>query len=90
MIADPFPFGNPGMPITSGADDTGSGVLGDPINNTGHGALEDLIWAPFHSEHDWDIAYWAKRHNLTSSAMTELLAIPVRIHLLIHYFLTNA
>jgi hypothetical protein len=87
VFIDRFPFGNPGAPI-SGPSGT---CQGSPIDDTGCAALGDLIWAPFDSKHDWDIACWAKRHSLTSSAITELLAIPeVRKHTLICYFPTNA
>ncbi|KAH9169515.1 hypothetical protein EDB89DRAFT_2115055 [Lactarius sanguifluus] len=34
------------------------------------------IWAPFHSQCDWEIALWAKTCGPTSSALTELLRIP--------------
>jgi hypothetical protein len=63
-----FPFGRAGASIE--APDlsamTGSGVT----------PPEDSIWAPFCSQRDWEIARWAKTHRLTSSAFSELLAIP--------------
>ncbi|KAH9014404.1 hypothetical protein EDB84DRAFT_1277679 [Lactarius hengduanensis] len=39
-------------------------------------ALNTSIWAPFHSQCDWEIALWAKTRGSTSSALTELLQIP--------------
>jgi hypothetical protein len=76
VVIDQFPFGDPGAPI-SGAHQ------GSPVDDTGCDALGDPIWAPFQSKHDWDIAYWAKRNNLTLSAVAEFLAIPeVRKHIL--------
>ena len=82
VVIDRFHFGNPGAPI--------SGVYqGSP--DTGHNALGDHIWSPFRSKNDWDIAYWAKKHSLTSSAITEFLAIPVRTENIIDLlFSTNA
>lgn len=32
-------------------------------------------YSPFNSKLDWDIAQWAKTHNISSSAVTELLEI---------------
>jgi len=65
-----FPFGCPGASIIAPAPHhsaaAGSGVT----------PPEDLIWAPFFSQRDWEIARWAKTHKLTSSAFSELLAIP--------------
>ncbi|KAH9009002.1 hypothetical protein EDB83DRAFT_2509016 [Lactarius deliciosus] len=39
-------------------------------------ALNTSVWAPFHSQCDWEIALWAKIRGPTSSALTELLQIP--------------
>ncbi|KAI9447414.1 hypothetical protein H4582DRAFT_1803182 [Lactarius indigo] len=39
-------------------------------------ALNTSVWAPFHSQCDWEIALWAKTCGLTSSALTGLLQIP--------------
>jgi len=36
----------------------------------------DLKWAPFRSECDWDVAWWAKMQGPSSSAITKLFAIP--------------
>jgi hypothetical protein len=74
VIAERFPFGRPGTLIT-GADE------GISIYHSSHEAFGSSVWAPFHSQCDWEIARWAKMHGPTSSAMEELLAIPgVRAH----------
>ena len=87
VVIDQFPFGNPGAPISG----TPQGSSVDDTGLLGHDVPEDSIWAPFLSKRDWDIMYWVKRHNITSSAMAELLAIPeVRKHILIYHFPTNA
>ncbi|KAI9429265.1 hypothetical protein H4582DRAFT_1827220 [Lactarius indigo] len=39
-------------------------------------ALGDAAWAPFRSQCDWEVACWAKMRGPSSSAVTELLAIP--------------
>jgi hypothetical protein len=65
VIVVSFPFGNAGAPIP-GADREPSPLL-DP------GAS---IWAPFASRRDWEFVRWAKTHGLTSTALTEFLAIP--------------
>ncbi|KAH9059259.1 hypothetical protein EDB87DRAFT_1577735 [Lactarius vividus] len=38
--------------------------------------LGDSVWTPFQSQHDWEVARWAKMRGPSSSAVTELLAIP--------------
>ena len=38
--------------------------------------LGSSAWAPFQSQCDWEFARWAKLHGPTSSAVTDLLAIP--------------
>lgn len=61
-----------------------SGYAGAPITNDSPSHSDDStqelpcrnIWAPFHSQCDWEVARWAKMHGTTSSAVTELLAIP--------------
>ena len=69
VIIDHFPFGSAGAPIT--------GPHGDAtLNGPGHVDPRDSIWAPFRSQCDWEIAHWAKMSGPTSSAVTELLAIP--------------
>ena len=59
-----FPFGCPGAPIETAIPASGVTPPGD------------LIWAPFCSQHDWEIAQWAKTEHLTSLAFSRLLAIP--------------
>ena len=82
VIIDQFPFGSPGAPT--------SGAYQGSVDNTAHNVLGDSIWNPFNSECDWDIARWARKHNLTSSAMAEFLAMPkVRNCLFICYFPIN-
>ncbi|KAH9164725.1 hypothetical protein EDB89DRAFT_2116221 [Lactarius sanguifluus] len=60
VIVDSFPHGVPGTPTP------------DPFQD----ALNTSVWAPFHSQCDWEIALWAKIRGPTSSALTELLQIP--------------
>ena len=64
-IIDRFPNGSAGAPI-SGARG------GSSMEDTGR----EGIWAPFSSQCDWEIARWAKMHGPSSSAFSELLAIP--------------
>jgi hypothetical protein len=66
VIIERFPFGLPGAPIV-GLPESAT------LNGLSHG---DSIWAPFRSQHDWEIAHWAKMRGLTSSAFSDLLAIP--------------
>lgn len=71
LIVDPFPIGAAGAPI-AGAHDTS----GTTVNEQSLVGARDSIWAPFHSQCDWEIAQWAKMRGPTSSAFTDLLAIP--------------
>jgi hypothetical protein len=64
-----FPFGSPGAPIPSPDQ-------GPTVYQSSQAALGSSIWAPFCSRIDWEIARWAKMRGPTSSAVTELLAIP--------------
>jgi hypothetical protein len=66
VVIDHFPFGGAGMPIP----DRPHGSEPDQATHV------DSVWAPFLSQHDWEIARWAKMHGPTSSALTELLALP--------------
>lgn len=79
VFIDPFPHGSPGAPI--------SGVCNSsPMDHTGSEALIGLIWSPFSSECDWEIARWAKTRSPTSSAMSDLLAISgVRSKFFVHF-----
>ena len=64
-----FPFGSPSAPITGAHQ-------GTTIYKSNRKVFGESIWAPFHSECDWEIACWAKMCGPSSSAMEELLAIP--------------
>ena len=69
VVVDIFPFGDPGAPIP-----------GVPQGHTSYERFRatqgDTVWAPFRSQRDWEIACWAKRHSMSSTAVAELLAIP--------------
>jgi hypothetical protein len=74
VIVKHFPHGRPGAPIT-GAD------KGVSIYHTSREAFGTSVWAPFHSQCDWELAHWVKMRGPSSSAMEELLEIPeVRAH----------
>jgi hypothetical protein len=74
VIVKHFPYGRPGAPITG----AGEGVS---LYHSSLEAFATSVWAPFHSQCDWEIARWAKMRGPSSSAMEELLAIPeVRAH----------
>jgi hypothetical protein len=66
-----FPFGSPGAPIP-GADQGSESA----VHQSSQAALSSSVWSPFSSRLDWEIARWAKIRGPTSSALTELLAIP--------------
>lgn len=68
-IIDRFPNGSAGAPI-SGARG------GSSMEDTGSEGLQGSTWAPFSSQCDWEIARWAKMRGPSSSAFSELLAIP--------------
>ena len=69
VVVDHFPFGHPGAPIP--------GMHGDPsVYEATREDLGDSVWAPFQSQCDWEFARWAKTRGPTSTAVTELLAIP--------------
>ena len=67
LIIDRFPIESAGAPVAGAHDSSGTTSL--------MGA-RDSIWAPFRSQCDWEIAQWAKMRGPTSSAFTDLLAIP--------------
>ena len=86
MSIDTFPGGDAGAPIA---------VRSLNHSESDHVSISELsydnIWAPFCSQRDWEFAHWVKTCGPTSSAVTNLLAIPgVRIfdklcsNLLIH------
>jgi hypothetical protein len=49
---------------------------GSSLYQTSQEALGFSTWAPFQSQCDWEVACWAKLRGPTSSAFTDLLAIP--------------
>jgi hypothetical protein len=69
VIIDRFPFGSPGAPI-EGPHENAAMIV---PNVTAPGGPK---WAPFRSQCDWEVAHWAKMRGPTSSAVTDLLAIP--------------
>jgi hypothetical protein len=72
VVIEEFPFGSPGAPIP----DKPQGTPAYASAASHQDVLADSIWAPFRSQHDWAIARWAKMCGSTSTAVTELLAIP--------------
>ena len=69
VVVDRFPSGSPGAPIP--------GMPSGPSMYESHQAtLAASVWAPFSSQCDWELARWAKTRSPTSSAVTDLLAIP--------------
>jgi hypothetical protein len=64
-----FPFGNPGASIPGR-------FQGSSAYETMRETHTDNPWAPFSSQLDWEVARWAKMRSRTSTAVTELLAIP--------------
>jgi hypothetical protein len=66
VVVERFPFGCPGAPIPDINH-------GSEVQQT---AFTNLAWAPFQSQLDWDIAQWAKMCGRSSSAVSDLLAIP--------------
>lgn len=68
LVIEHFPHGNPGMPINGGQ--------GSSIYESSQEVFSESVWAPFQSECDWDVAHWAKMNGPSSSALTDLLAIP--------------
>ena len=63
-----FPDGCPGAPL--GVDQ------GLSAYQATYNTLGEMIWAPFRSQRDWEVARWAKMRGPSSTAMTELLTIP--------------
>ena len=66
VVINPFSHGSPGVPISQGSH----------IDHMDCKASNNLIWAPFGSQCEWEIAYWSKMHGSTSSATVDLLVIP--------------
>jgi hypothetical protein len=69
LVVDQFPFGSPGAPIPGMPQ-------GRSAYESHQATIGDSAWAPFQSESDWLFAHWAKMRGPTSSAVTDLLAIP--------------
>jgi hypothetical protein len=69
VIIDLFPFGQPGVPIPTMQQSSS-------VYEATHNSLGNSIWAPFQSQIDWEFAHWAKMCGPTSTAVTDLLAIP--------------
>ena len=67
LVVDRFPHGHPGAPLSSEQ----VSIFGSVQDRLG-----DSIWSPFQSQVDWEIARWAKMRGPSSTALTELLAIP--------------
>lgn len=65
---EPFSFGRPGAPIPGRAQ--------EPSQYESQAAFMDSAWAPFRSQLEWDMARWVKLRGGTSTAVTEMLAIP--------------
>ena len=65
VVIDHFPLASAGAPIH-----------GMPHSNSVYESDRESIWSPFTSRCDWLFARWAKMRGPTSSAVTELLAIP--------------
>jgi hypothetical protein len=66
VIIDLFPHGSPSVPISQDSC----------MDGTDHKASNGLIWAPFGSQCNWEVAHWAKMQGPTLSAMVDLLVIP--------------
>ena len=69
VVIDHFPFASTGAPLHGMP-------RGNPLYESQQGVDGDSIWSPFTSQCDWLFARWAKMCSPTSSAVTELLAIP--------------
>jgi hypothetical protein len=67
FIIDPFPTAYAGVPI-AGPDGSPSHV------DSTRDSESRNVWAPFHSQCDWEVAHWAKMSGTTSSAADVLLA----------------
>ena len=84
LIVDSFPYSSPGAPIPG----AGQGLH---VYESSQDVFGSSTWAPFRSQRDWEIAHWAKMRGPTSSALSELLAIPeVRVVLHLLFYVTNA
>ena len=68
VIIDHFPSGYAGAPIPGAPQ-------GPMAHELDQDAAAESAWAPFNSQCDWKVAHWAKTRGITSSAVTDLLAI---------------
>ena len=68
VVVEYFPFGNPGVPINTMQDSS--------VYESRQEMFGGSVWAPFQSDSDWQVTRWAKINGISSSAVTELLAIP--------------
>lgn len=69
LVIERFALGRPGAPM----DGTHrSPSMYEDLQST----FGDSLWAPFRSERDWEVAYWAKMQGPSLSALTKLFAIP--------------
>ena len=83
LIVDSFPCSSAGAPILSAGQ-------GRHIYESSQDVFGSSIWAPFRSQRDWEIARWAKMRGPTSSALSELLAIPkARLSLHLIFYVTK-
>ena len=69
IVINHFPSASAGAPIPGMP-------CGNSIYESQQGTDGDSLWSPFISQCDWLFAHWAKMCGSTSSAVTELLAIP--------------
>ncbi|KAI9435274.1 hypothetical protein H4582DRAFT_2059536 [Lactarius indigo] len=69
VIIDSFPHGIPGTPMPNP-------FQGQSDYWSHEDVLHTSVWAPFHSQCDWEIVLWAKMRGPTLSALIELLQIP--------------
>jgi len=69
VVINHFPSASAGAPIHGMP-------RGNPSYESQRGADGDSTWSPFTSQCDWLFVRWAKMRGPTSSAVTELLAIP--------------
>ena len=69
LIVDGFPHGSAGAPIPGACE-------GSNIYQSTRETFGTSMWAPFHSQCDWEIARWSKMRGPSSSAVAELFAIP--------------
>ena len=83
IVIDQFPFGSPGAPIPGVPE-------GFSTYQSCMASHPDSIWAPFLSECDWEFARWAKMRGPTSTAVTDLLAIPGVWAQYFHYYVTKS